>query len=123
MKNSEKKILIIDPDENDRNVMTTFLKQHNFSIETEKGLLEALKKISEGHYYCLIMDVDLPEMKGFDAVSIFRNIYPKIKIIMTAKKNSMELESKIRTQDIYYYFIKSFSKDELKLVIDNALNQ
>lgn len=123
MKNLEKKILIIDPDENDRNVMATFLKQHNFSIETGKGLLEALKKISEGHYYCLIMDVDLPEMKGFDAVSIFRNIYPKIKIIMTAKKNSMELESKIRMQDIYFYFIKSFSKDELKLVIDNALNQ
>lgn len=121
--NLEKRILIIDPDENDRNVMTTFLKQHNFSIETGKGLSEALKKVSEGHYDCIIMDVDLPEMKGFEAVSIFRIIYPKIKIIMTAKKNNMELESKVREQNIYYYFIKSFSKDELKLVIDNALNQ
>jgi hypothetical protein len=35
----------------------------------------------------------------------------------------MELESKIRKQDIYYYFIKSFGKDELRLVIKNALDQ
>jgi len=123
MMNSEKRILIIDPDENDRNVMATFLRQHNFSVETGKGLSDALKKISENCYNCLIMDVDLPEMKGFDAVSIFRNIDPEIKVIMTAKKNSMELESKIREQDIYYYFIKSFGKDELKLVIKNALDQ
>jgi len=121
--NSEKRILIIDPDENDRNVMATFLRQHNFSVETGKGLSDALKKISENCYNCLIMDVDLPEMKGFDAVSIFRNIDPEIKVIMTAKKNSMELESKIREQDIYYYFIKSFGKDELKLAIKNALDQ
>ncbi|MGD8538765.1 MAG: response regulator [Candidatus Aminicenantes bacterium] len=121
--NSEKRILIIDPDEDDRNVMATFLRQQNFSVDTGKGLSDALKKISDDSYDCLIMDVDLPEMKGFDAVQIFRNIDPKIRVIMTAKKNSMELESKIREQDIYYYFIKSFGKDELKLVIDNALNQ
>jgi DNA-binding NtrC family response regulator len=123
MMNSEKRILIIDPDEDDRNVMATFLRQHDFSVDTGKGLSDALKKISDDSYDCLIMDVDLPEMKGFDAVQIFRNIDPKIRVIMTAKKNSMELESKIREQDIYYYFIKSFGKDELKLVIDNALNQ
>lgn len=117
----EKKILIIDPDENDRNVIATFLRQQNFSVETGKGLSDALKKISEDRYDCLIMDVDLLEMKGFDAVSIVRNIDPKIKVIMTAKNNSMELESRVREQDIYYYFIKTFGKDELKLVIDNAL--
>jgi len=121
--NSEKKILIIDPDDVDRNVMATFLKQHNFSVQTGKGFLDALKVASEGGLDCLIMDLDLPEMKDFDAVSIFRNLDPNIKIVITAKKNSMEMESKIREQDIYYYFIKSFSKDELKLVINNALNQ
>ncbi len=122
MIDSEKRILIIDPDENDRNVMATYLRQYNFSVETGKGLSDALKKVTVDSYDCLIMDVDLPEMKGFDAVSIFRKIDPKIKVIMTAKKNSMELESKVREQDIYYYFIKSFGKDELRLVINNALN-
>jgi DNA-binding NarL/FixJ family response regulator len=69
------------------------------------------------------MAVDLQEMKGYDAVSIIRKIDPKIKVIMTTKKNTRKLESKVREQDIYYYFIKSFGKDELVLAINNALNQ
>jgi DNA-binding NtrC family response regulator len=123
MMNEEKRILIIDPDSNDRNVMATFLRQHNFSVETLKGLAEGIKKIAEGCYNCLIMAVDLQEMKGYDAVSIIRKIDPKIKVIMTTKKNTRKLESKVREQDIYYYFIKSFGKDELVLAINNALNQ
>ncbi len=122
MLDSEKRILLIDPDDKDRNVMATFLRQHNFLVDTGKGLSDAIKKVTVGSYACLIMDVDLPEMKGFEAVSIFRNIDPKIKVIMTAKKNSMALESKVREQNIYYYFIKSFDKDELRLAITNALN-
>lgn len=123
MGKTEKRILIIDPDSDDRNIMATFLRQKNFFVETGKGLSEAIKKISEGCYGCLIMDVDLKEIRGYDAVSIIRNIDPKIKIIMTTKKNSRKLELKVREQDIYYYFIKSFAKDELSLAIDNALNQ
>lgn len=122
MVESEKRILIIDPDEKERNVIVTFLRQHNFLIETGNDLSDALKKVSVRSYGCLILDVDLREMKGFEAVSIFRSIDPKIKIIMTAKKNSMALEAKVREQDIYYYFIKSFDKDELRLAIANALN-
>jgi len=66
--------------------------------------------------------VDLPEMKGYEAVSILKNIHPQIKIIMTTTKNSRELEAKVREQDIFFYFIKSFGRDELKLAIQNAFN-
>jgi len=119
----EKNILIIDPDSDDRNIMATFLRQNNFTVDTGIGLADAFSKISEGSYRCLIMDVDLHEMKGYEAVPLIRSIDSKIKVIMTTKKNTKELESKVREQDIYFYFIKSFGKDELILVINNALNQ
>jgi hypothetical protein len=41
---------------------------------------------------------------------------------MTTQKNTRELEAKVREQDIFFYFIKSFGKDELKLAIHNAFN-
>jgi DNA-binding NarL/FixJ family response regulator len=69
----------------------------------------------------LIMDVDLPEMKGYEAVSILKSIDPDIKVIMTTKRNSKRLEAKVRAQDIFFYFIKSFGKEELKMAINNAL--
>jgi len=120
MATTEKRILIIDPDGRDRKEMTMFLQKENFNVETGKGLPEAIKKVSEGCFNCLIMDVNLPEMKGYEAVSIIKNIDPKIKIIMTTKKNTKRLEAKVREQDIFFYFIKSFGKEELRLAIHNA---
>jgi len=116
----KKRILIIDPDEKERKEMVSFLKKENYYVETGKGLPDAAKKISEGCFNCLIMDVKLPEMKGYEAVSILKNIDPKLKVIMTTKKNTKKLEAKVREQDIFFYFIKSFGKEELKLAINNA---
>jgi len=123
MAETEKRILIIDPDGRDRKDMTMFLQKENFNVETGKGLPEAIKKVSEGCFNCLIMDVNLPEMKGYEAVSIIKSIDPKIKIIMTTKKNTKSLEAKVREQDIFFYFIKSFGKEELKLAIHNAFSK
>ncbi len=124
MIDTEKKgILIIDPNIPEKTVMASFLESENFHVETGRGLADAVKKISEGCFSCLIMDVELPEMKGYEAVSILKIIDPKIKIIMTAKRNTKNLEAKVREQDIFFYFIKSFDKEELKPAATNAFSK
>lgn len=120
MNDIEKKILIIDPNTTERTIMTAYLRSENFRVETGKGLRDAVKKVSKGCFGCLIMDVNLPEMKGYEAVSILKKIDPNIKIIMTTKKNTKSLEANVREQDIFFYFLKSFGKEELKLAINNA---
>jgi DNA-binding NtrC family response regulator len=121
MTDKEKRILIIDPDRKERQDLTAFLRKDDYYVESGKGLTEAIKKLSEGCFNCLIIDVDLPEMKGYEAVSILKNIDPDVKIIMTTKKNTKRLEAKVREQDIFFYFIKSFGNEELKMAIGNAL--
>jgi len=123
MNDTEKRVLIIDPDTRERRGLTNYLKNENYDVETGKSLSEAIKKISQGCFICLIMDVDLPEMKGYEAVSIIKNLDPQIKVIMTTKKNTKRLEAKVREQDIFFYFIKSFGKEELKLAINNAFSK
>jgi len=59
------------------------------------------------------MDVNLPEMMGHEAVSILKAIDPKVQIIMTADENTLKLEEKVRKQNIFYYYIKSFEREEL----------
>jgi CheY-like chemotaxis protein len=103
-------------------VMASFLRSEDYAVDTSGSLTEAIKKLSGSPVPCMILDVDLPEMKGYEAVSILKNINPALKIIMTTKSNTRELEAKVREQDIFFYFIKSFGKDELKLAIHNAFN-
>jgi len=118
--NTEKRILVIDPDSKERKDLALFFKNQDYYVETGRGLPDAIRRISDGNFNCLIMDVNLPEMKGYEAVPIIKNIDPKIKVIMTTKKNTKKLEAKVREQDIFFYFIKSFGKDELRLAINNA---
>ena len=123
MTETEKQILIIDPNHDERMVMASFLRSEDYAVDTGSSLTDAIKMLSGDSVSCLILDVDLPEMKGYEAVSILKNINPALKIIMTTKTNTRELEAKVREQDIFFYFIKSFSKDELKLAIHNAFNK
>jgi len=121
MANQEKRILIIDPDRKERKDLAAFLRGENYYVESGKGIPDAIKMLSEGCFHCLVMDVDLPEMKGYEAIPILKSIDPAIKVIMTTKKNTKRLESKVREQDVFYYFIRFFGKDELKMAINNAL--
>ena len=82
-----------------------------------------MEKIRNIEFDCAIMSVNLPEMKGYDAVSIIKMIDPKIEIIMTAEENSMELEAKVRRQNIFYYHIKSFDLQELKLAVRDVFKK
>lgn len=116
---TEKRILLIDADDEERKKLEGALKNEYPLMETGKNFFDAIKKIGEKRYSCLIMDVNLPEMKGYDAVFILKKIDPEIKVIMTTKKNSKRLETKVREQDIFFYFIKSFGTDELKLAVSN----
>jgi len=120
MPDQERKILIVEPDGRDRNRLANYLRKEGFSIETARCLTEAIKKMMASPFSCLIMDVDIPEMKGYEAVSILKNIDSNIKIIMTTKKNSKRLEAKVREQDIFFYFIKSFGNEELLMAINNV---
>ncbi len=118
---AEKRVLIIDPDPVARRDLAHILKRDDFILETGKTLSEAIKKVSEGGFDCLVMDIDLPEMKGYDAVPILKNLDPSLKIILTTQQNDKRREAKARAQDIFYYFIKSFGKDELRLAVRNAI--
>ena len=122
MADPEKRVLIIDSDPRTRKDLADFLTNEHYYVECGKGLSEAIKKISQGGFSCLILDVDLPEMRGYEAVSILKNLDPRLRIIMTTKRNSKRLEAKVREQDIFFYFIKSFGKEELELAIRNVFN-
>ena len=118
----EKRVLIIDPDSKERRNLTDFLKEDQYILETGKNLSDAIKKVSEKGFDCLVMDIDLPEMKGYEAVPILKSLDPRLRIILTTKKNAKRREALAREQDIFYYFIKSFGKDELKLAIKNVFS-
>lgn len=120
MSDTNKTILVIDPDEKTRRNHSVHFRKQGYQVDTSYGITIAVEKMKNIHFDCILMDVNLPEMKGYEAVKILKTIDPTSKIIITTAKNTIELEAKVRRQDIFYYHIKSFDKKELDLAVKNV---
>ena len=114
-------ILVVDPDAKAVEEWRSCLAIQGLKVENAANVKEAAIKLNVLQCGCLIIDVNLPEMKGYEAVPILKAIQPLAQVIMTAGENSKELESKVRQQDVFYYHIKSFSPAELASAVSDAL--
>ncbi len=116
-------ILVVEPDITTAREYERILRHEGCELEVVSSVTEAVRKLKNATFECIVVDVNLPDMAGYDAVSVIKTIEPKANIIVTAAKNTKELEARIRKEDIFYYYIKSFDREELKLAVRNALTR
>jgi DNA-binding response OmpR family regulator len=115
-----RRILLVDPDENFRSGISSLLKSRNYTVVEGTNFTEASEFLSESNFDCLVMNVNLPEMDGCEAVPIIRNLNSKMKIILTSDRNTRNLEAKVTEQNVFYYFIKTFPYQELFLALESV---
>jgi len=123
MKVGCKRILIVDPDSETTQKLSSLFINEGYDVEISEGVRKAAERVSNVKFDCVIMDVNLPEMEGFKAVPMLKAIDPKVQIIMTTAKNTVELEANVRKQDIFYYYIKSFDREELKEAVRDVFKK
>jgi len=123
MKTGYRRIFIVEPDTKTARELSSLFTNEGYEVEIGEGIRKAAERVKDVGFDCIIMDVDLPEMKGHEAVSILKAIDPKVQIIMTAAENTAELEVKVRKEEIFYYYIKSFDREELKEAVRNVFRR
>lgn len=117
------KVLVLDPDRETQKNLLSLLSSEGYQVQITNGVTDGLQKLKDMKFDCLIMAVELPEMKGYEAYSIIRTVEPKIDVIMTAARNTPELEARVRDHDIFYYYIKSFDTEELRLAVHDVFKK
>jgi len=117
------KVLIINSDRETHKELLSLFASEGYQVEISEGLTNGLQKLKNIKFDCLIVDVELPEMKGYQAFPIIRTVDPKIDVIMTAAHNTPDLEARVREQDIFYYYIKSFDREELRLAVHDVFKK
>jgi len=125
-----RKILIVEPDPKlARDMFLLFhfergrFERERYEPEVAGSIVEAAERVQATDFHCIIMDVNLPEMNGYDAVSFIKTISKNTPIIVSAEHNSLELETKMRQQDVYYYHVRSFGQDELRLAVHSVFEE
>ena len=115
------RILIVEPNpETARDMFQLFHGgPEDYELRVAESVADALEKVQTEVFDCVIMDANLPEMVAYEAVPLMRTIGSSPAAIVIAERNSLELETKIREQDVYYYHLISFDQDELRLAVRN----
>ena len=123
MTEETRRVLIVDPDPLFARRLSVLLSCRGCDVETVEGITEAVQRLKDVRFDCVIADEDLPEMKGHDAVPVLKAISPGTPIIMTAARNTLLRESEIRRQDVFYYYVKSFDMSELDMAVHDAFRK
>ena len=106
------KILIVDDEKNIVNVIEEYCKYSGFETDVAYDGLEALEKAKVNFYDCIIMDIMMPKMSGFEAVEQIKKIKDVPIILCSAK---VEEYDKLRGFGLGVddYVVKPFSPKEV----------
>ena len=68
------RILLVEDSETNRLVATTILEKAGYRVETAENGMEAVAAVSGGAFDLVLMDVAMPEMDGFQATAVIRDL-------------------------------------------------
>jgi DNA-binding response OmpR family regulator len=125
-----RRILIVEPDpRTSQDLFALFHSQRGsslqdrYELQVATSLSEAAEIAQTIRFHCVILDVNLPEMKGYEAVPLVRTINSDPPVIVITAENSPELEAKVREQDVFFYHLTSFDYDELRLAVESMFEK
>lgn len=86
---SQCRILLVEDNPVNQKVAVKLLTKAGFTVDTANNGMEALKILQEGKYQLILMDVQMPEMDGFEATQKIREMDAPLRdipiIAMTAR--------------------------------------
>ncbi|MGI0479247.1 SpoIIE family protein phosphatase [Geminocystis sp. CENA526] len=118
-------ILVVDDNQNNRDLLYTLLTKENYTVSTAINGKEALEMIDKKDYDLILLDLLMPEIDGYQALKNIKE-NPKKKHIPVIMISALdEVENIIRCIEIGAedYLPKPFNKTLLKARVDTSLEK
>jgi len=114
------KLLIVEDEENLRDLYEEDLIDAGYEVEKASNGKEAMELVQNGGFDLIIMDIRMPEMDGIETLGKVITMEKKIPVIIyTAYSN---YKSNFMTWTADAYLTKSSNLDELKKKISELLS-
>ena len=114
---SEKRILIVDDDDEIRELLEFDIAQSGYFVDTAKDGLEGLNKALNNTYDLILLDVMMPRMNGFDVCKNIRQAKLAIPILMLTAKGTIDDKTEGFDCGADDYLVKPFDIQEVLLRI------
>ena len=117
------KVLIVEDNKINQLVTKKILEKNGFLTKVAENGFEAIKQIEYKNYDVILMDINMPEIDGFETAIRIRKINPKIPIIALTATDANEIKSKISQSEIDDVIIKPFDEKDLVSLIYSHLDK
>lgn len=107
------RVLLVEDNNVNTLVATTFLKRWNTVVDTAENGKIALEKIKANTYHIVLMDLHMPEMNGYEACLHIMEIKPKLPVIALTASAMLNIRDKAFEVGMIDYVTKPFEPNEL----------
>lgn len=115
------KILVVDDEESIRFVLSKGFARMGHQTDTSSTIAEAVRRLDEGLYFCVFLDIIMPDGSGLDLIrSILEKKNPPSVVVMTAEatmKNAITAMQK----GAFDYITKPFDFDVVDILINRII--
>lgn len=120
------RILIVDDEANIREVVKEYCELSGYDADEAQDGVEAIEKVKENHYDCVILDVMMPTLDGFSACKEIKKIQDVPVIMLSARSEEYDKLYAFGL-GIDDYVVKPFSPKELmariKVILERGSRQ
>jgi DNA-binding NtrC family response regulator len=117
------RILIVDDEEIVIRSCLRILAGDEFQVESVQDGREALRKIEEIPYDVVILDIMMPNIDGLEVLRRVKETHPNVDVIMITGLSQIDTAVQAMKLGAFDYISKPFEPDELKLVVQRALER
>lgn len=123
MKQTNKRLLIVDDDEEIRELLVFDIQSSGYMVDFACDGEEGLKKAVENNYDLILLDVMMPKMNGYDVCKNIRLVKPKVPVLMLTAKGTINDKTEGFDVGADDYLVKPFDIQEVLLRIRALLRR
>jgi len=117
------KILIIDDEKEICESMKMILDYEGYQVNFSTSATKGLKFTEEDPPACLLLDIQMPEMSGFEVLRKVKESSPSISVIIISAHGSVENAVKATRLGAFDFIEKPIDRDKLLISVRNAIEQ
>ena len=115
-------LAVVDDDADVRVALTRLVSSAGFAVETFASGAEFLKSVDDHEPACVVLDLHMPEINGFDIQIALARDHPRIPVVVITGHDTAENRARARRFGARSYLCKPVDGDALLAAIDDALD-
>ena len=118
---TEESVLIVDDEPDARQLLAKILEKEGLKTQSVESAELAFPMLRQERFAVVLLDYNLPGMKGMDAIEKFLLEDPDLKIVMVTSHGSIKLAVEAVKKGAFNFLEKPFDLDDVRMTVRQAI--